>query len=403
MKKILVVYNYFSTNKGSYSNRYYEFSKVWLEKGYEVEFITSPYFKSDIESSKFFEVQYIEGIKLNVINLPDGGNKPLYKRLINSFGFILIASIMTLFKKYDLLICSSGPFTLGIPNLINILLKKNGIKIFEVRDIWPQSGIEFGLIKNKIIIQISRYYEKLQYKFSDYVVTLSVGQEEYLKKNHPAFSNKIHTISQISNTELFNIKVDEKIRKKYFTKYGKILIYIGGLGTIHNVFYWIKLCNEINTIHKEKFSMIIIGDGPDRKKLEKLKESFRLKNVFFFGQITKSEIPFWLNLSYANLFSTTDMPIQQTCAPNKVFDSFSAGIPLIQTTNGWIKNYLKKTNCGISVDINNVKKSSVLVSQFLNDDKKRNIQAKNSFLNSKKYEKNFLAQKYLKLLDNENS
>lgn len=88
-KKILVIYNYFSTNKGSYSNRYYELSKIWIDKGYSVEFITSPYFKSDISCKKIFELQNIEGIKLNVINFPDGGNKSIAKRLLNSFFFYI--------------------------------------------------------------------------------------------------------------------------------------------------------------------------------------------------------------------------------------------------------------------------------------------------------------------------
>ena len=65
MKKILIIYNYFSTNKGSFSNRYYELSKIWIRRGYNVEFITSPYFKSDIVCKKIFEIQYIDKIKFS--------------------------------------------------------------------------------------------------------------------------------------------------------------------------------------------------------------------------------------------------------------------------------------------------------------------------------------------------
>ena len=273
MKKILIIYNYFSTNKGSFSNRYYELSKIWIRKGYNIEFITSPYFKSDIVCKKIFEIQYIDKIKLNVINFPDGGNKSLIRRLINSIFFTLIASALSLFKRYDLLICSSGPFTIGIPNLINIFFRKKGLKVFETRDIWPQSGIEYGLITNKILVKLSYIFEKLQYKYSDFIVTLSQGQENYIKKKYPDYAFKIHTISQICNVELFKIKLLSSEIKKYKHKYGKILTYIGGLGKIHNISYWIYLISRLNKINQSKFSLLIIGSGPDKIFLENLSKN----------------------------------------------------------------------------------------------------------------------------------
>lgn len=397
-KKILVIYNYFTTNKGAYSTRFYEFSKIWISKGYEVEFITAPYFKSDIVSTKFFDIQNIEGIRLNIINLPDGGNKPLLRRLVNSFGFTFIASIISLFKNYDLLICSSGPFTIGIPNLLNLFFKRNGVKVFETRDLWPQTGIEYGLFKNRIVIKLSYYFERLQYRFSDYIVTLSKGQENFIRNNHPYCANKVHTISQISNTELFNIKLSDSIKEEYKNKYGKILTYVGGLGQIHNVFFWIQLCSELNKINNSKFSFIILGDGPDKNDLEHLTKKLSLQNVYFLGQLVKEKIPFWLNLSYANLFSTTNLPIQQTCAPNKLFDSFASGTPVIQTSTGWIKDYIKKTNCGITLDVNDVKYSAKLISKYLVDEYTRNLHANNSLNNASEFDKHVLANKYLKLI-----
>ena len=123
-----------------------------------------------------------------------------------------------------------------------------------------------------------------------------------------------------------------------------------------------------------------------------------LKNVHFIGQISKRDIPFWLKLSYATLFSTTDLPIQQTCAPNKVFDSFSSGTPLIQTSTGWIKSFIRKTNCGISIDLNNIDDSAELVSQYIKNNDKRKLHHENSLKNADKFDKKLLAQKYLNLI-----
>jgi glycosyltransferase involved in cell wall biosynthesis len=38
-----------------------------------------------------------------------------------------------------------------------------------------------------------------------------------------------------------------------------------------------------------------------------------------------------------------------TASPNKLFDAFAAGVPVVQTTQGWIKDLLDREGCGITV------------------------------------------------------
>ena len=47
-----------------------------------------------------------------------------------------------------------------------------------------------------------------------------------------------------------------------------------------------------------------------------------------------------------------DLPVLHTNSPNKMFDSFAAGVPIIQSTRGWIAELVENTNCGITVDPN---------------------------------------------------
>nr|MBA2561795.1 glycosyltransferase WbuB [Chitinophagaceae bacterium] len=56
--KIVYFYQYFSTSKGSWGTRVYEFAKEWVIKGHEVTVVSSIYSKSDLKSEKFLEDQY---------------------------------------------------------------------------------------------------------------------------------------------------------------------------------------------------------------------------------------------------------------------------------------------------------------------------------------------------------
>mgnify|MGYP000710344851 FL=1 len=110
-KRILLIYTYFGTNKGSYSTRLYEFSKYWIENGYSVEVITAPHNKTDIKTNKFIETKYIDGIKVTLINTPDNNKNNFFHRALNTLLFSVISSFLSLFRTYDIILCSSGPIS----------------------------------------------------------------------------------------------------------------------------------------------------------------------------------------------------------------------------------------------------------------------------------------------------
>jgi glycosyltransferase involved in cell wall biosynthesis len=57
----------------------------------------------------------------------------------------------------------------------------------------------------------------------------------------------------------------------------------------------------------------------------------------------------WLRIAFCALFVAKDLRYVDTASPNKVFDAFAAGTPVLQTTQGWIKNLLERENCGVTV------------------------------------------------------
>ena len=83
--KIVYFYQYFTTPKGSYGTRVYEFTKEWVKMGHEVTVVTSIFSKSDIKANRFIENQIIDGIKLKVINLKID-NKQSFSRRVFSFA-----------------------------------------------------------------------------------------------------------------------------------------------------------------------------------------------------------------------------------------------------------------------------------------------------------------------------
>jgi len=342
--RILIFYQYFCTPNGSWSTRFYEFASRWTKQGYMVTVVTAPYEKSDIKATKFIEKQSVQGIDLIVINTPDSNRSSVFSRATNSLLFSLMACWYAITIKADVVIASSGPITIGIPALFAKIFRRKPL-VFEIRDLWPGGGIEMGKIKSRFLIRAAYFFEKLLYHKADLVVACSEGQKNNIISRYPEI--KCITIPHGGDLDLFDIGtlqhngLDPKV---------KLFTHIGSLGFIHNCKLIIEAAIKIKEMKRDdEIRIVFIGEGAEKKSLEELKIKYDLKNVEFKGLMPKTELPYWVNASRATLFTTLNNEVQNTSCPNKIFDSFAAGVPIIQTTTGWIKTLIINEGCGINV------------------------------------------------------
>ena len=392
---ILYFYQYFGTPQGSWSTRVYELTKRWVEDGHTVTVITTPYEKSDIKAKGFVSKQVFDGVNVIVINSADSNRNPIWKRVIKAVLFSVMAIFYALRMKYDLAIASSGPITVGLPMLFSKLIRRKKT-IFEVRDLWPSGGIELGLIKKKWLIHFSYWFEKVCYNKADSVVTASVGQKRHIANRFPEL--KIEVIPNASDIDLFGAKTKKELPK--WTKGKYLFTHIGSLGLIHNTTYWIKVAKELQLIDKDKnIEMVFIGDGADRQKLENEKERLGLDNLRFLGLMPKSELPVWVQNSTATLFATTANPVQDSSSPNKIFDSFAASVPIVQTSKGWIADLIRNNNCGVNISLDDPREAAKKIIWLTENEELRNQMGANAFQLAKtEYNRDILAKKYLDIL-----
>ncbi|GGF51635.1 glycosyltransferase family 4 protein [Echinicola rosea] len=394
--RILLFYQYFGTPKGSWSTRIYELSMRWVNEGHKVTVVTSPYEKSDIKSSGFISHQEIDGIKLIVINSADSNKNSFIVRVMKAILFSLVSVWYSLTSKYDICLASSGPITIGLPM---ILAKKirNKKTVFEVRDLWPAGAIELNLLKSGFQKKLALWFEKSCYKNADLIVTASIGQKRHIASR--TLNKRIEVVPNASDLDLFGGNVTGQLPS--WTTDKILLTHIGSLGLIHNIDYWMNIAEEISKIDvKKQVLMVFIGDGADKERLLQHKEKMNLTNILFLGLKPKIELPIWVQNSHATLFATLDNPVQSTCSPNKIFDSFAASRPIIQTTKGWIKDLVDQHNCGINIDLDRPKDAARNIMDFVMDKERVRVAGENAyFLAENEFNRDKLASTYLTYLE----
>lgn len=393
--RIFFFYQYFGTPKGSWSTRVYELCRRWVQEGHEVEVITAPYEKSDISAHGFISRQEVEGIKLTVINSGDNNRLSVPLRAWRALVFASLSVYFALFKKYDVIVASSGPITIGLPLIFSKIFRGKKA-VFEVRDLWPAGGVELGLIRNSLLVKSAFWFEKQCYSHADLVVTASPGQEANIFARYPQLKTLV--IPNASDLDLFGQRLLDPLPED-FQGY-KLLTHIGSLGKIHNIKFWMEVAEEMYSQGENGVKFIFIGDGADREELDAWVKMKGLEHIHFLGLMPKQQLPKWVQQSYATLFATTDNPVQDTSSPNKVFDSLAAGVPIIQTSKGWIKEMVEKEDCGINLDLSDIQGSANKILRYLDDPSLRDFHAQNAKrLAETEFDRNILAKKYLMAIE----
>ena len=363
--KILIFYQYFTTPKGSWGTRIYEFSKEWVKQGHDVTVVTSIYSKSDLKASKFIETQIIEGIKVKVLNIKIDNKQPIAKRIFSFILYSIISSWYALTLKADIAIASSGPITVGIPGLISKIFTKKKL-VYEVRDLWPEVPIEMGVIKNVFIKKIAYFFEKKLYTNASLVVGLSPGIRDHIKNN---FNHKnVISVTNSANLNLFG-------EKKYL-KNNDILdetdfyaIYTGNIGEINNSFWLVDAARNLKNKNIDNIKIVLIGDGQLKEKIISIIKKEKLTNLIHFDLMSKENLVPFIQNAKVSLVPLKPNPILDTSSPNKFFESLAAGVPVIQTTKGWIKNYLDINKVGFSLEGDNSESLSNLLIELKNNPK----------------------------------
>lgn len=342
---ILYIHQYFVTPQEPGGTRSYWLAQELIKNGHKVTMLTS--------SSKFSEdikVVQVDGIEVVYIKEDYDQNMSVSRRLKAFLKFMYKSSVLGLKQKdIDLVIATSTPLTIGIPALI-LKWFKNKPFVFEVRDLWPEVPIQMGAIKNSWTIKTTRLLEKTIYKNASRVIALSPGMQDGVVKYIP--KEKTSMIPNMAKMDEFwpRGKNDQLMEKLGLKIDSFKIVHFGSLGLANGAHSIIESAKLLK--NREDIEFLFVGGGSTENDLIEEVEKNNLKNVKFLGKFPMTDVSEIVNFSDVSVISFLDLPILYTNSPNKLFDSLSAGKPIIVNSAGWTKDIAEKYHCGYYVNPN---------------------------------------------------
>lgn len=258
-----------------------------------------------------------------------------FGRVANMTGFSLRLALKRLSRlpRPDVVIASS-PHPFVAANGYRIARKYNAKFIFEVRDLWPLTLLEVGghSPRHPFIWAMARA-ERRAYERCDYTVSLLGGAKAYMVE-HGLDENKFVYIpngfdpaASRANAEPLpeehsHVIADRKRAGK------RLVLYCGNHGIVNaldTVLEAARLQGDGSSIH-----WLLVGQGPEKRRLQRRAQQVRLKNVTFLPPVTRSQMPALtgaVDVGYVGL-QKKDL-FRYGVSPNKLFEYMAAGLPVI--------------------------------------------------------------------------
>lgn len=346
---ILYLHQYFTTPLHFGGVRSYEFAKRLVQKGNNVDLVTSTAFYPAKKTAwwRLVSRESIDGICLHVVHVSYSNEMSLPRRLFSFLLFLMISSFYVLtMKRHDVLLASSTPLTIAVPALVYCIFKKVPL-VFEVRDLWPDVPIAMNFIKNKIAIKILNWFERYIYQYSKKVIALSPGIAAGIvaKGINP---EKVVVVPNACDLLEFSQCHDqpELIRNLKSDSNVRVCVYAGTFGYVNGLDYILDMAAARVGTCDVKY--LLIGAGVEKKRLQcRITEERLGDHVYMLDRMSKKNVIAYLQHADACISTVQEIPALYDNSANKFFDALAAGKPIIINHVGWQAHVIESNNLGL--------------------------------------------------------
>lgn len=397
--KILFLTDNFPPEVNAPATRTYEHIKEWEKKGTDITVITcNPNFPNGKVykgyKNKLYQTEDINGIRVIRVWSYMASNQGFIKRVFDYVSFALMALVVGIFQKSDIIVATSPQFfttwaAWGISKI------KRKPWIFELRDIWPESIQTVGVMKDSKILRLLEKIELALYKDAKKIIALTHSFKENLIQRG-IDKDKINIITNGANIELFQAREKNKELLKKLNLENKFIIgYIGTHGLAHSLDF---IITSIAKVREPNIHFLFIGNGAMKEKIVTIAQKLQLKNITFLNSILKEDVPKYLSIIDVSLAPLKKSDTFKSVIPSKIFEASAMQKPTLLGVEGEAKDIIQKYKAGVCFEPEN-EQDFLNKLQALQDPIKYYMYQEGCKKLAIDYNRKDLAQKMLKILE----
>lgn len=340
------------------ATRTYEHCREWVRLGHEITVITCvPNFPQgkvfEGYKNKLYQVEFIDGIRVIRVWSYISANKGFLKRVLDFVSYAIMAIIVGLFQKFDLIIGTSPQFFTAVSARVLSFFKRKPW-VMEVRDLWPESIAAVGAMKKEsTAYKLLSKVEAGLYRSASKVIVVTKSFKKYIDSclaSDPKKPKVFVVTNGVDKSKFAPMDKDFELMDTLGLKNKFIIGYIGTHGMAHALDFVIKTASKIEN---KKIHFILQGDGSEKQKLMKIAKDLKVDNVHFLPFVSKQEIKRYISILDVALVNLKKSDTFKTVIPSKIFENACMLKPILLGVEGESKEIIEDYNAGLCYEPEN--------------------------------------------------
>ena len=350
--KILLIHQSFVSPEEAGGTRHYEFARHCAQHGVKLTIVASDLNvltgKPVVKLQGLFCRQKIDGVEILRAKTYASLHRSFVWRVVSFLSFMVTSVYAGLRAgSVDMVMGTTPPIFQAFSAWLVAAIRRKPL-LLEVRDLWPEFAIDMGVLKNPVLIVMSRWLERFLYWRADHLLVNSPAYRDYLVEEKGISPSKVTLISNGVNPDLFKPEDRGEGFRSELGLNGKFVVtYAGAIGLANHISTVLHAAKRLKD--EQNLHFLFVGDGKERPRMEEMAAQLGLGNVTFAGPRPKSRMPEVLAASDACLATLKNIPMFRTTYPNKVFDYMAAGRPTLLAIDGVIRKVIEAANGGLFV------------------------------------------------------
>jgi colanic acid biosynthesis glycosyl transferase WcaI len=351
---ILFLSHYFPPEANAPATRTFDHCRRWVAAGHQVTLITcAPNCPSGVVfegyRNAWLQRETVDGIRVLRVWTYLSPNKGFLKRITNYVSYLVAATLCAMtVRGVDVIVATTPQFFCGWAGVLCSWLLRCPL-VLEVRDIWPESIVTVGAIKNPRMRRLLEWLEIKMYAAARRIVTVGDGYRSRLldrgvpEEKIAVVPNGVDTRQFVPPPHFSALALESNDERKF------VCAYIGTVGMAHGLEVVLRAAEKLKQAGRTNVEFQIVGDGAERQELETEAKSLALDNIVFTGLIPKSRMPEMIAAADACLVHLKKAELFETVIPSKIFEIMAMNVPIVMGVPGQAQQIVVEPGAGLAM------------------------------------------------------
>lgn len=330
--KIIFLTDQFPPERNVPATRTWEHVSRWVKEGHEVTIITTAPNHPEGKllngyKNRWYATEMMEGVRVVRVKSYITANQGVFKRTLDYLSFMVTGGVAALFQpRPDVLVSTSPQFFCAVAGWVVTRLRCLPW-VFELRDLWPESIVAVGAMKESLAIRLLTWLEMTMYRAADRVVAVTNGLKQNLV-DRGIDPGKISVVRNGCDTTRFYPRPKDEALLDRFGLRGKFVAgYFGTIGMAAGVETAVQAAELLRD--RDDIMILLAGAGSEFNSIDKLIKEKGLTNIQLLPAFSQSEMPNTLSILDAGLVMLRDKPLFRGAVSTKISESLASGKPVI--------------------------------------------------------------------------